>query len=444
LVESLRATLIPYDSVLSQEGGALFFLSEKTREMVLSLSDANYWVTRWYNSTSPDYEFTDTDLANIREYASTLEKEILTMIEICAEFINCLENDTDVQNAIDNRITNIVNEAEARLLERMNQLFNLAVTPPDGGNCNDKLFACIKQTLQYMDSKNLDWLESISASILNNIVEFTDVVSAITVLDELSVDAITGFVNWVADNLLDAYPSVSTVELLDIVACDIFCMVKDTCTVDLQDIHGYFLDRVISALPAFELVDFISFCSQIINIGAGVPDRLVFDAIMLSTTTTALTLDSLLGGAIKKIGGGSDLYTHMKSYSNDSDADWATLCECATDAKTITVYGKGYQINGATLVVVNPSIDGFYSIDCYIGDEITLVCNGSAVAVGSCSTSTEQTVTITYLSVASGETPNFRENGTCNVITTFAVSDTLVNGQAEVYGLSAMSFTVDA
>jgi hypothetical protein len=445
MVQSLKTTLIPYDSVTSEEDtSALFSLSEKTRAMILSLSDANYWISRWYNSTDTAYEFTDADKLAIRDYAATLEKEVLTMIEICAEFLNCLTTDTDVQDAIDNRITNIVNQSQEALLQKIQEMFNLAVNPPTGGDCNDKLFAAIKQTINYMDTKNLDWLESVSASVLNNIVEFTDVVSGITVLDELSVDAITSFVNWIADNLLDAYPLVSTTELLDEVSCDIFCVVKDTCSVTLQDIHQYFYDRVVAALPALDIIDFLSFASEIINIGVGVPDRLVFDVIMLSTTTTALTLDSLLGGVIKARGGASDLYTHMKAFSNDSDADWMTLCGCATDAKTITVYGKGYQINGGTLVVVNPVTDGFYTIDCNIGDEITIVCNGSAVAVGNCSTSTLQTVTITYLSIASGETANFRENGTCNILTTFMVGDTLTDGQAEVYGLSAMAFTVDA
>jgi hypothetical protein len=367
------------------------------------------------------------------------------MAEICAEIINCVNTDTDTQNALDSRTISIVNNSQEALLEKILQIFNLQVNPPEGGDCNDKLFACIKQTLQYMDQKNLDWLESVEASATNNIAELANVISSITILDELSVDAVTEFITWVSDNLLDAYPSVSTVTLLDEVACDIFCLVKDTCVVTLLDIHNYFLARVVAELPTLDITSFVEFSIDIVALVIGSPSRLVFDVMMLSCTTTALTIDALLGTILKGNGGASDLYTRMKAFSNDSDNDWTILCEdCGTVAKTITVYGRAYQINGGAAVVVNSSVDGFYTVDCNIGDEITLTCNGSAVAVGNCSTSTTQTVTITYVSIASGETANFRQNGTCTILTTFTVGDNLTDGQAEIYGLSAMSFTVEA
>jgi hypothetical protein len=279
------------------------------------------------------------------------------MAEICAEIINCITTDSDTQNAIDNRVTNIVNASEQALLEKIQELFNLQVNPPTGGDCNDKLFACIKQTITYMDSKNLDWLESVSASFLNNLVEITNVVSAISILDELSIDAISEFLTWITDNALDVYPATSTTELLDEVACDIFCAVKDTCVVTLQDIHNYFYNRVNDAHP-ISFTDFIQFGMEIATIIAGGDSRLVFDAIMLSTTSTALLLDGLLGGVIKQSGGASDLYTHMKAYSNDSDNDWTVLCDCAPAITMTADYGTINSDNGSTIRITSANVAG--------------------------------------------------------------------------------------
>jgi hypothetical protein len=209
-----------------------------------------------------------------------------------------------------------------------------------------------------------------------NLVEITNVVSAITILDELSIDAISEFLTWITDNALDVYPATSTTELLDSVACDIFCTVKDTCVVTLQDIHNYFYNRVNDARP-LSFTDFIEFGMEIATIIAGGDSRLIFDAVMLSTTSTALLIDGLLGGAIKTKGGASDLYTHMKAYSNDSDNDWTILCEdCppAASAGYINVNAESILING--LSISGAAAGDGWSYDVNEGDIIEVSITG--------------------------------------------------------------------
>lgn len=324
-----KANSLSYQTWAEQSDEPLCLKLSK-RDILAIYSQIEYlrYKTRWLG---------DLGDFNPLVYTSDLEKRLLGAMSCecnCADIAHCIETDINVYNAI----TNIINEQEEQLLKKLLELFNKQITPPIGSDCNDSIFACIRQTLNYMDAKNQDWLESIEASTLANAVEFTDVVASITVLDEASVDAVTSFVKWMFDNALDAYPLATTAELIDEVACEIFCTVKNTCSVKLIDIHNYFLNRVSLLMPDMSFTGFVAFTNRIANIIAGIPDRAVFDVVMLSTTTTALTIDALVGSTLKKIGGSSDLFTHMKAFSNDEDADWEILCEC-TDYALDVLYG---------------------------------------------------------------------------------------------------------
>jgi len=324
-----KANAVTYDVFQSYSDEQLCLKLSK-RDIVAIYSQIEYlrYKTRWRGNLG-DF--------NPLQYTLDLEKRLLDAMTCdcnCADIADCIETDINVYNAI----TNIINEREDQLLKKLLELFNKQITPPAGNDCNDSIFATIRQTLQYMDSKNNDWLESVEASILSNVIEFTDVVASVTVLDEASVDAVTSFVKWLYDNALDAYPLVSTAELIDEVACEIFCMVKDTCSITLLDIHNYFLNRVALIVPDMSFTGFIAFTNRIASIISGIPDRAVFDCVMLSTTTTALTLDALIGQTLKKAGGGSDLFTHMRAFSNDEDEDWQILCECVDYALDV-LYG---------------------------------------------------------------------------------------------------------
>jgi len=359
-------------------------------------------------------------------------------MQICEAIIDCLTNDEDTRNAFSEYVSNEIRN-NTWLTKILNELADnrKGIT---ASNCNDGLFATIKQTIQYVDTHTIDWLQKVEDSGLLNAEELFAAFAASLGGSAGAWGVVVNFTQAIFDNLIDAYRSVSTSELIDEVACDIFCGVKDSCDVSIDDIALYFENRV-TALYPYDVQSMFAYLFKMTQIVAGAGGREVFD-IMMNNFFKAVKLSNfIIDGTI---GGMYRFKDKFDSFTNDSDADWAFLCECGTTEKTMRAYGRGYSINGGELVVVNPTTDAHYTYTCNIDDEVTLVCNGTAVASGDWEGNALQTITITYLSLAGGQVTGTYENVTGTSLGAWDVGSTIVNAQANAFGLSAMSFTVDA
>jgi hypothetical protein len=437
----LRNVSISYDDASQQEGDALFVLSESTRSIILALSGTFYWATRWYKDD--ETEFTDEQKATIVSLAQRLESEILNPMEFCAQMINCLLNDADTISAFDGFVSERATAISEKILtERIREILEYRVTPT-AEVCEDGLFAIIRQTINYADVHTRDFLASVEGSFTNNKIELINAIARIAGASGAGVGILDSWLTYIVDNILDAYPIVSTTELLDAISCEIFCITKEGCDISLGDFVDFFRAKVDAYYPT-DASSFFAYIGSIIGLvlGDAPTDFVVY--VMLRNFFEAVALADTELGTVFRAGLSSQAI--MASFRNDADADWSILCEdCLPPAtKTMRAYGRGYQVNGGSVVVVNPSSDAFYTYECNIGDEITLVCNGTAVASGDWEGNALQTITITYLSLAGGSYTQQYENLTGTTLGAWAVGSTITNAQANAFGLSAMAFTVDA
>jgi len=436
---ALRPVLIPYNDASSAEGDALFLLSESTRSMILALSGANYWSTRWFDELSGTQEFTDEQKAVIVSLAQKLEKEVLTPMEICAEIIACITDNEGTQEAI-NDLVDAAIENNTYLTKQLINIFNNR-QPITTEDCRDGLFACIRQTLNFIDVHTLDWLEKVDNSAAANSNELINAFAGITGANSAGVSIITAFVNWIVDNLLDAYPAIATQEKIDEVACEIFCQYSEQCDISIDDLYQFFKAKVDEVYPT-DTGTLLTYLGDVVGIVSGITDDLVFN-VMMRNYLEIVRHGNLALDAATSINSRA-FQARFNAYCNDVDGDWELLCSCGSTEKTMRAYGRGYSVNGGDIIVVNSTSDAFYTYTCNVGDEITLVCNGTAVASGDWEGNALQTITITYLSLAGGSYTEQYQNLTGTPLGAWTVGSTITDAQANAFGLSAMSFTVDA
>lgn len=267
----------------------------------------------------------------------TFEFEYCTTFAMtCDEIANCL-NSPSVAAALGNALNPQSGSSVPQqvTIQNTTNVFNYNLNPP-AENCNDAMFGAIRQFVNFINDLVIDFFEFLEASVVNNAIEFLDVVSRVTVIDESSADVVLNFVRWVVDNLLDAYQAASNVLLLDEIACDIFCQVKDTCALKLETFSDY-LEREIGKefLGPSGFQNVISLLNYIANVVIGVPDKRTVLLGMYAVVGIARFVDVLLRENLRvNINAAIKLYVQFKSYLDDPDNDWDELCECEPEPDT--------------------------------------------------------------------------------------------------------------
>jgi hypothetical protein len=295
----------------------------------------------------------------------------LNDMQICEAIIDCLTNDAETREAFSNFVSNQI-QNNTWLLKTLKELADQRVTITTT-NCNDGLFATIKQTIQYVDTHTLDWLQKVEDSGLLNAEELFQAFTGSLAGSSGAYSLVLNFTQWILDNLIDAYRSVSTSELIDVVSCEIFCLYKDNCDISVEDIAKYFSDRVNAQYP-YDLQSLGSYLETMINIVVGNGGRFVFD-VMMNNFFTALKLSNFIVDGT--IGGMYRFRDKFDSFTNDADADWQELCtDCVpVTAGYINVNAETIDINGVSTTSTDQQGDG-YNFDVNQGDVIAISISG--------------------------------------------------------------------
>ena len=142
-------------------------------------------------------------------------------MDLCDLVASCIENSESVQDAINNLIRTNNQDSTTEYSQSQNDLIL-----GDGNNptCDlDTLWGGISYLIESTDRQNVDLLEQFE--VATNLQDFmSQVVGDVTGIDETSMDAILGWIEYIQDNIAENYAAQVTQAYLDELSCDLFCL----------------------------------------------------------------------------------------------------------------------------------------------------------------------------------------------------------------------------
>lgn len=240
----------------------------------------------------------------------------VVQMDICDLVADCILTSENVQNALNSVIN--VNSSTDTYNYAQNQS---GVILGDGNNptCDlDTLWGGVSFLIEQTNQQNIDLLEQFE--VATNLQDFmSQVVGNVTGIDETSIDAIFGWIEFIQDNIAENYAAQVTQGYLDEISCGLFCLAKDTCELTPEMIYDYFMGRLSGAIT------FDSIISTALNfIVAGTwAGTEIADAFFMSN----LMMRANFGKFFEWVGFNS-FDTSMRLGFLQPSSAWTLLCEC--------------------------------------------------------------------------------------------------------------------
>jgi len=268
--------------------------------------------------------------AQLNEYPNEIPEE--SCMDLCTLILNCINTNTDIQNAIAlyGRTAGLEGTTPSNpTIEGTNIL-------RDNPDCNpDNLFGAITGMVDFINSTAEDIIEIWSNQVSQG-GRIGDLIESIPIIGEAPLDDIFQLMEGFVEDLFQNYLASYTVALRDEYRCDLFCLMKDNCQFDMLALFDYFNDRLTVSLSLTNVNDFIQLMLSQQNTGTALVDA--FHAFAIGTM--------LFGGDI--IGIDLDKFvTIVSSMFNDADSDWNILCtDCGwTSQLDFTTSDYGFVIS---------------------------------------------------------------------------------------------------
>lgn len=333
---------------------ALRYLTPRQAAALVALSEFLAWKTRYSNPPGQD---------DLDAFEAETRYNLMTPVDFCALMINCIENDTDVQEALTTWLINSI-ENNISVQNALNQLYketdtNVPIPPGKGGEnllppnpgCNlDVLFGQIVSLIDNMNINNLDAFE-VTESVTNIAERVVLLMGAIPVVETLPVDEIVDYAQTIwTEDLFEAYVANDTTGYRDELKCDLFCIAQaNGCQLSMNDVQAYFAGRV-GASPEDAILEAITYVLAGTWVGTEVNDLFYWTQVSMM----------MFGNKYFTIVGLKPFQTYLKL--GDPDSDWVTLCEtCPEDV--CVVYNYGNPIPDFVLASVSGAAldpDGYY------------------------------------------------------------------------------------
>lgn len=165
-----------------------------------------------------------------------------------------------------------------------------------------------------------------AAEAATNTVEFLDVITSITGLDELSADTLTGYITFVQEAINENYIAQANTAYQDAVACAIYCRCKVDCEISAEDLYQVFRNRVENAigspLPAFNtLLDLFQFLY-----GVPMSGTIIADTMHLIVAGGGVLANTFLGEV-----GTKSLSLLLALAADEPSNDCGLLCDCGVE-----------------------------------------------------------------------------------------------------------------
>lgn len=334
--------------------------SDERVNIVLNLSLNEYIALATCVDVGRDIAYGDNSL-----YIWWIWVRSLVSMNLCDDIIACIE---DTESGVSDAILTITG-GQTQTSERQyaqEQRYDLL---GDGNNpeCDfDEWWGGIDFLVERLNQNNVDALEILEV-VTNSSEWVARVVGNITGIDETSVDALLEWASFIQDSIKENYDAQITVEYLETLKCDLFCLASENCQLTPDDIFEYFSGRLSSQLTYGNLIsqtlDFI-----VTGVWTGTE---IADVMFLSQ----VAIRAQLGRWFDDIGFNT-LDTDLRLGFNDANDDWILICdECQSeiivDFTTLQTpefevdwgYSAGFNVQNAVIpqdaTMGDPSVPAF-------------------------------------------------------------------------------------
>lgn len=362
------------------------------------------WKTRYLNA--PDQDDLDA-------FKAETEYDLTHELEICALVIACINDDVDVRQALANWFADAA-QNNTTVINALAQAFNPDVpggtVPPNiaagdlmlhNSTCdNDTAWGNIRTGIIDRGMQRIqDVLEKIELTTDNQemLADTIDIIPVLGVgLRAAGVGALIGWFDNVRAFLKDAFEAGDTVDKRDAMACDLFCIWQENCSLSFDQIRQYFWQNTIDNFPSYENA-FTDIVALVIALGD--PTEL----------TGEFVVDCLLGAEYGFISFINDWFgvrltaVQGDALIGDPSDDWMALCpDCPTfwsyevDLLTSGDWGDAAIVHGTFVpgVGIVGSLEGdgtnlmqlHFSVSDWLGSTLTRVklwANATAASSGS-------------------------------------------------------------
>jgi len=251
-------------------------------------------------------------------------------MDLCTLILDCINTDTDIQQAIANYSIGSNVPLDAPLdtgISGTDVLEGAGIVTCN----NDNLFGATTGLVDLMNEIAEDLIEVLSnnSSVIGRV---GDAIEGIPILGELPVDDILQLVENFVDDLEQLYQANYTVAVRDQYRCDLFCIAQGDCEITFEQIYDYFEGEFGSTVPTTSVEDFILWFAT--NSPA--------NALIVPAWHLFIAGIMRFGGMVLDIDSGR-LITMVSALYNDPDADWNVLCNCGTTADFVFDFETGNQ-----------------------------------------------------------------------------------------------------
>lgn len=239
----------------------------------------------------------------------------LLSMDICGDVATCISDSPAVRTALTSWYRD---QQQADAQAAMDKLRADDMASGNGSTCDeDAWWSGILSLVQRLNRGNEDSLEIFEAS--TNSLDFAaNVIGDITGIDESSLDAILSWAAFLQENIAENYVAQYTLAYEEEIACDLFCIALENCSLSAEQIFDYFWTRVSSS---------ITWDSLLTNalgylVGRAWSGTEIADFMMLSQIGFRRFLGQFTGNRTAF----NDLSNSLRMGFNSPDSDWSIIC----------------------------------------------------------------------------------------------------------------------
>lgn len=304
----------------------LYALTDQQTALLIAMCEYLSWSSRWIDEPP-----------NKIDFRSQIEYDLMTPLDLCQLVADCINDPNSPTNAAIRDIAagNNGYPPNVRLPDGYSNQNQAAGLNP---TCDpDILFGQCRAIVVSTNRLIVDFLERFETA--TNVVEVGGVLSQLPVIDEIGIDAVVQYANFILSVLAENYDAQYTQALEDELACGLFCRFQDTCEVSIEGVAAYFAERVVLDFSSYNVFE------DLITAMLGVP----LDG---SAVVSAMFALSWIGVRVSNIAldgiGDSALKIALKFGAGDPSDDWLLLCEDCSDVWDRTVdltqYNGGFAV----------------------------------------------------------------------------------------------------
>jgi hypothetical protein len=246
----------------------------------------------------------------------------------CNSLSACFESE-----AFSSAVTRVTQggQSATSIYNRVTNTYNSSI-PVLNAVCEDAQFAAVRQMVNFICDLISDVWQEIADSPLINSAQLMDVLSRVTVVDEVSADVVAGLIEWVLENLTSAFDAADDQIQRDEFACEVFCraLERNGCDVRLDDFLAVIKSKIDFVWPSLEnnIFNALQWLENVILIAVGNGDDEVWYTSLATFFALVQALDSFPFANFLFNGAAAKLYIYLRAFTNDTDPDWQTLCDC--------------------------------------------------------------------------------------------------------------------